>query len=52
MNKIKQLLKISEVHLMLHVFSFSAQCNHCVDDLSVPVLVLAVLGLLHALCNR
>ncbi|XP_058254326.1 transmembrane protein 260 [Hemibagrus wyckioides] len=32
---------------MLH-----AQCNHCVDDLSVPVLVLAVLALLHALCNR
>ncbi|KAK3538255.1 hypothetical protein QTP70_033068 [Hemibagrus guttatus] len=29
-----------------------AHCNHGVDDLSVPVLVLAVLALLHALCNR
>ncbi|MCI4382697.1 hypothetical protein PGIGA_G00017720 [Pangasianodon gigas] len=29
-----------------------AQCNHCAADLPVPVLVLAVLALLHALCNR
>lgn len=33
-------------------FSFRAQYNHCVDDLSVPVLVFAVLALIHALCNR
>ncbi|XP_027028626.2 transmembrane protein 260 isoform X1 [Tachysurus fulvidraco] len=29
-----------------------AQYNHCVEDLSVPVLVFAVLALIHALCNR
>ncbi|KAI5616733.1 transmembrane protein 260 isoform X1, partial [Silurus asotus] len=28
------------------------QCNHCVVDLSVPVLILSLLALLHALFNR
>lgn len=44
--------EVGDICVIAYILFFSAQLNHCVADLTVPVLLLAMLGLLHASLKR